>query len=60
MTLVPPIVVRDELEAGILVEYCRIPEVVENFYAIVKKRRFPNRLLIDVLEVASASTSKSR
>lgn len=60
VTLVPLIVVRDELEAGILVEHCRVPEVIENFYAIVKKRRFPNRLLTDVLEVASASTSKSR
>ncbi len=45
VTLVPPIVVRDELEAGILVEHCRIQEVTETFYAIVQKRRFPNRLL---------------
>jgi LysR family transcriptional activator of nhaA len=45
VTLVPPIVVRDELQAGILVEHCRIPEVAERFYAIVQKRRFPNRLL---------------
>ena len=50
VTLVPPIVVRDELESGILVEHCRIPEVTENFYAIVQKRRFPNQLLIDLLK----------
>jgi len=49
VTLVPPIVVRDELEAGILVEHCRIPEVTESFYAIVQKRRFPNRLLGELL-----------
>ena len=49
VTLVPPIVVRDELEAGVLVEHCRIPEVTETFYAIVQKRRFPNRLLSDLL-----------
>lgn len=49
VTLVPPIVVRDELEAGVLVERCRIPDVKESFYAIVQKRRFPNRLLIDLL-----------
>lgn len=49
VTLVPPIVVRDELESGVLVEYCRIPEVTESFYAIVQKRRFPNRLLAEVL-----------
>lgn len=45
MTLVPPIVVRDELEAGVLVEHCRIPQLTESFYAIVPKRRFPNLLL---------------
>ncbi len=45
VTLVPRIVVRDELDMGVLVEYCRIPEVTETFYAIVQKRRFPNRLL---------------
>lgn len=50
VTLVPPIVVRDELDAGILVEHCRIPEVIESFYAIVTKRRFPNRLLADLLK----------
>jgi LysR family transcriptional activator of nhaA len=49
MAVVPPIVVRDELDSGILVEYCRIPEVTERFYAIVQKRRFPNRLLTELL-----------
>lgn len=49
VALVPPIVVRDELEAGVLVEHCRIPEVTERFYAIVQTRRFPNRLLADLL-----------
>jgi LysR family transcriptional activator of nhaA len=49
VTLVPPIVVRDELQSGVLVEHCRIPEVRETFYAIVQKRRFPNRLLNDLL-----------
>ncbi|HEX2941629.1 MAG TPA: LysR family transcriptional regulator [Rhodopila sp.] len=49
VALVPPIVVRDELATGVLVEHCRIPEVTETFYAIVQKRRFPNRLLADLL-----------
>lgn len=49
VTLVPPIVVRDELRAGVLVEHCRIPDVTETFYAIVQKRRFPNRLLAELL-----------
>ncbi|MCM2439395.1 LysR family transcriptional regulator [Agrobacterium vitis] len=50
VTLVPPIVVRDELEAGLLIEHCRIPEVTESFYAIIQKRRFPNTLLAELLE----------
>ena len=49
VTLVPPIVVRDELESGMLVEHCRIPDLNERFYAIVRTRRFPNRLLAEVL-----------
>jgi LysR family transcriptional activator of nhaA len=58
VTLVPPIVVRDELDAGILVEHCRIPEVTETFYAIVQKRRFPNRLLSDLLPAGKVETMK--
>ena len=49
VTLVPPIVVRDELETGVLVEHCRIPQLTERFYAIVQNRRFPNQLLGDLL-----------
>jgi LysR family transcriptional activator of nhaA len=49
VTLVPKIVVRDELASGVLVEYCRIPQLTESFYAIVQNRRFPNQLLGDVL-----------
>ena len=56
--LVPPIVVRDELEAGILIEHCRIPEVTERFYAIVQKRRFPNRLLGELLVAGKVAPPK--
>jgi LysR family transcriptional activator of nhaA len=52
VTLVPPIVVRDELDTGVLVEHCRIPEVTESFYAIVQQRRFPNQLLGELLRDA--------
>ncbi len=45
VTLVPPVVVVDELEAGVLVEHWRLPEVHEAFYAITRRRRFPNPLL---------------
>ena len=57
VTLVPPIVVRDELAAGILVEHARIPEVTESFYAIVKKRRFPNRLLTEVMGLGGTTVA---
>jgi len=53
VTLVPPIVVRDELAAGILVERCRIPQLTESFYAITQSRRFPNQLLGGLLSTSS-------
>ena len=52
-----PIVMRDELEAGTLVEHCRIPEVTESFYAIVQKRRFPNRFPAEPLPTSMPTAS---
>lgn len=49
LTLVPPIVVRDELAAGLLVERHRLPELTESFYAIVQSRRFPNPLVAELI-----------
>lgn len=49
LTLVPPIVVRDELASGVLVEHWRIDTLSERFYAITQARRFPNQLLADLL-----------
>lgn len=49
LTLVPPIVVRDELASGALVEHWRIDALSERFYAITQARRFPNHLLADLL-----------
>ena len=56
VTLVPAIVVRDELQTGVLIEHCRIPHVTERFYAIVQQRRFPNRLLADLLTTVVSGT----
>jgi LysR family transcriptional activator of nhaA len=50
LTLVPPIVVRDELTTGRLVEHCRIPDLTESFWAIVQDRRFPNPLVADLID----------
>ena len=49
LAVVPPIVVRDEIAAGLLVEHYRIPEISERFYAITPRRRFPNPLLAELL-----------
>jgi LysR family transcriptional activator of nhaA len=49
VTLVPPVVVRDELRAGVLVERCQVPNLAEGFYAITRSRRFPNPLLAELL-----------
>lgn len=50
VTLVPPVVVRDELEGGQLVERHRFPEIKESFYAITQSRRFPNPLLRELMQ----------
>lgn len=57
LAVVPPIVVQDELDAGLLVEHCRIPDVTERFYAIVQTRRFPHPLLQELITAGAAVSS---
>jgi LysR family transcriptional activator of nhaA len=45
LAVVPTIVVRDELEARVLVEVAPLPQLEETFFAITLARRFPNPLL---------------
>ncbi len=45
ITVVPEVVVQDELREGRLQRYCAVPGVFENFYAITTARRSPNALL---------------
>ena len=49
LALVPPVVVRDELLGGSLVEHHKIPHIEERFYAITQTRRFPNPLVEEVI-----------
>lgn len=49
IALLPSVVVRDELRAGELQEYCAIPGVAESFYAITIKRHFQPPLLKSLL-----------
>jgi LysR family transcriptional activator of nhaA len=54
LAVLPPIVVKHELEGGLLVEADRLPGVVETFYAVTAKRRFPNPLLRSLLKAAES------
>lgn len=45
LALVPPVVVSDELKAGVLIERCTLGQLQENFYAITMRRRFAHPAL---------------
>lgn len=49
LAVLPPIVVRDELASGELLEAERLPGLVQPFHAVTVPRRFPNPLLRQVL-----------
>lgn len=49
LAVIPPIVVKGELESGILVELERLTGITEVFFAVTLRRRFPNPLIKDVL-----------
>lgn len=50
LAVVPPIVVTNELESGMLAELHRFEDLAEHFYAITPSRRFPHPLLKLLLE----------
>jgi LysR family transcriptional activator of nhaA len=49
LAVLPKVVVRDEIRAGILTEYMTLPNIYENFYAITVKRHFVPRVLSELL-----------
>jgi LysR family transcriptional regulator, transcriptional activator of nhaA len=49
LAVIPPIVVRDELASGTLVEAAQLDGIHETFLAITRERRFPNPLLAELL-----------
>jgi LysR family transcriptional activator of nhaA len=53
LAVIPPIVVRDELSSGLLVEAATLDGIHESFLAVSLSRRFPNPLLAEVLQQAS-------
>ncbi len=58
LAVAPPIVVRDELASGRLVEAARLPGLVESFHAVTLARRFPNPLLRRLFDAAGAPAAE--
>ena len=52
LAVLPPIVVKGEVEAGTLVEFDALPGMIESFYAVTVKRRFPNPLIRPLLQAS--------
>lgn len=50
LSVIPPIVVQDELAAGTLVELVQLPQLSELFYALTVTRRSQNRVILDLVE----------
>lgn len=42
LAVIPPIVVKDELQSGRLKEADQLPEMTETFFAVTTERRYPN------------------
>ncbi|WP_022719801.1 LysR family transcriptional regulator [Rhodopseudomonas sp. B29] len=49
LAVLPPIVVRDEIAAGRLIEAHKLPGITEAFYAVTIERRFPNPLVAELI-----------
>ena len=54
LAVLPPIVVREELAAGRLLEAAALPGIVETFYAVTIDRRFPNPAIRTLIDAATA------
>lgn len=54
LAVIPPIVVKDELDAGLLVNTGDLPAIRETFFAVTVQRRFPNPLLQRLLNSVAA------
>ena len=54
VALLPTVVVQDELRSGRLQEYCVVPQLYENFYAITVQRHFEPPLLKTLLKRTEA------
>ncbi len=60
LALLPIVVVQDELAAGRLQEYCRVPDLHEDFYAVTMPRRFLPAALTMLLARPEADVLRPR
>ena len=60
LAVLPPIVVHDELVAGLLIEADPLPGIAETFYAVTIERRFPNPLLRPLLAAGAQRQATDR
>ena len=58
LAVLPPIVVKEELASGLLIEAAKLPGIFEAFYAVTVERRFPNPMLKLLLHPTAAQGSK--
>ena len=49
LAVIPPIVVKDELASGLLVDADHLPGIQETFFAVTTQRKYPNPLIQDLL-----------
>ena len=59
VTLVPPVVVRDELRDGRLREICRVPGLSKAFYAVVLPRQFPHPLVRELIAHSQSAAAEA-
>jgi LysR family transcriptional activator of nhaA len=57
LAVLPPIVVKDEIAGGVLVEGDQLPGIMETFHAITAARKFPNPLVKLLLQSSNSSIS---
>lgn len=49
LSVLPPVVIKDEIEQGILEAYQHIPDIYENFYAITTRRKFVPNIFLEFI-----------
>jgi LysR family transcriptional regulator, transcriptional activator of nhaA len=60
LAILPPIVVRDELASGLLIERAQLHGITEHFLAVTLQRRFPNPLAAELMDLAEKDSDAMR